>query len=141
MYIVYYDETGDDGYPRYSSALFVLTAVYVHYLSWKDVHNTIVEFRKQLKDDFGLPVKMEFHSKYFILNKKPYRGFNLSDSDRLLIVDLFCNFIGQLDIKIINVVINKPAICLFRLNSYQSFRLKSYQFTKDWRRYEREEST
>lgn len=28
MYIAYYDESGDDGFPAYSSPLFVLTALY-----------------------------------------------------------------------------------------------------------------
>ncbi len=37
MYIAYYDESGDDGYPRYSSPLFVLSVTYLHYLNWKDV--------------------------------------------------------------------------------------------------------
>ena len=28
MYIAYFDETGDDGFPTYSSELFVLTSIY-----------------------------------------------------------------------------------------------------------------
>ncbi|MEA3296014.1 MAG: DUF3800 domain-containing protein [Patescibacteria group bacterium] len=110
MYIAYYDESGDDGYPKCSSPLFVLSAIYLHYLNWKDVFENISEFRKQLKKDFNLPIKMEFHTKYFILNKNPYRKLQISDDDRLLIIELFCELISNLEVSIINVVINKKNI-------------------------------
>lgn len=110
MYIAYYDESGDDGYPAYSSSLFVLSATYLHYLNWKEAFETIHRFRQQLKTDFGLPVKTEFHAKYFLLNKKPYRQLTIPDDSRILVVDLFCDLIAQLEIKIVNVVINKLKI-------------------------------
>jgi len=110
MYIAYYDESGDDGYPKCSSPLFILSTIYLHYLNWKNVYKNISEFRKQLKKDFNLPSKMEFHTKHFILNKNPYRSFQISDDDRLLIIELFCELISNLEISIINVVINKKNI-------------------------------
>ena len=110
MFIVYYDETGDDGYPKYSSPLFVLTALYLHYLNWKDTYQKIFQFRQHLKTTFGFPVKLEMHTKYFLLNKNPYRTLNFSDEDRILMIDRFCDLISQLEIKIVNVVINKRKI-------------------------------
>lgn len=110
MYIAYYDETGDDGYPAFSSPIFVLTAVYTHYLDWKQAYKHIQDFRRQLKADFNFPVKTELHTKYFLLNKKPYRAFNLSEDDRILITDLYCKLIAELDIKIINILINKKKV-------------------------------
>lgn len=110
MYLAYYDESGDDGYPSYSSSLFILTASYLHYLNWNETFETIQRFRQQLKADFGIPVKIEFHTKYFLLNKKPYRQLVIDDDSRILILDLFCDLIGQLDIRIVNVVINKTRI-------------------------------
>ncbi len=35
MFISYFDETGDDDYPKYSSELFVLTSIYMYFLDWK----------------------------------------------------------------------------------------------------------
>jgi len=84
MFIAYYDESGDDGYPKYSSPIFVLTSLYLYYLNWKDIYANIVKFRQQLKSDFGIPVKLEMHTKYFLLNKKPYRNFNFSNEERIL---------------------------------------------------------
>jgi len=108
--IAYYDEAGDDGFPRYSSPLFVLSAVYMHYLQWRPNFERVHEFRRGLKRDFGLPVKLEMHTKYFVLGKNPYRSFGFSERDRIQVMDLFADLIGGLQMKIINVVINKPSL-------------------------------
>jgi hypothetical protein len=36
MHLVYYDESGDDGYPVCASPLFVLSAVYCPALDWME---------------------------------------------------------------------------------------------------------
>jgi len=38
MFIAYYDKSGDDGYLKYSSPIFVLTSLYLYYLNWKDIY-------------------------------------------------------------------------------------------------------
>ena len=110
MRLVYYDESGDDGYPKYSSPLFILTAIYMHYLSWKENYESVIEFRRQLKKDFGLPVKLEMHTKYFLLDKDPYREFKFSNDDRKQIITLFTKLIPTLNLKVINTVIVKGRI-------------------------------
>jgi hypothetical protein len=110
MQLAYYDEAGDDGFPKYSSPLFVLSALYLHYLNWKKAFETIREFRQQLRSDFGLPVKTELHTKYLILGKDPYRDLKMSDATRLEIVGLFCDLIATLDIRVVNVAIVKQKI-------------------------------
>lgn len=110
MQLAYYDEAGDDGFPKYSSPLFVFTALYLHYLNWKKAFETIREFRQQLRRDFGLPVKTELHTKYFILGKDPYRVLKIPDEARLEIVGLFCELIAALDVRLVNVAIVKPRI-------------------------------
>lgn len=110
MFITYYDESGDDGFPKYSSKIFVLSALYLHHLNWKDNYERIHQFRIQLHKDFNLPVKLEFHTKPFMLSKNPYKKYYFSDDDRVTIVDLFCELISQLEIKIVNTVINKTNI-------------------------------
>jgi hypothetical protein len=115
MYISYYDEAGDDGYPKYSSPIFVLSACYLHYLNWKETYQSIRAFRGRLKADFGIPVKMELHTKPFILNKNPYRELGLSEEHRIEIIDHFCDLISALKLKFLNVVIVKKRI---KLESY-----------------------
>lgn len=110
MYIAYYDEAGDDGFPKYSSPLFALTTLYLHYLNWKPAFEQIQKFRRQLRATYGIPVKTELHTKYFLLGKEPYRALKLSDQYRLDIIGLFCDLIAALDLQIVNVVIVKPRI-------------------------------
>jgi hypothetical protein len=50
MYLVYFDESGDDGYPKTSSELFVLASVYMHEMFWKTNYNKIKKGRKELKN-------------------------------------------------------------------------------------------
>jgi hypothetical protein len=116
MFLAYYDESGDDGFPEYSSALFILTATYFHFSEWKNNYEKIYLFRKKLKEEFQIPVKVEMHSKKFILNKNPYKDFNLSDESRIRIVELFCALIADLKVKIINVAINKKKITTVKYN-------------------------
>jgi hypothetical protein len=110
LYLAYYDEAGDDGFPRYSSPLFVLSACYLHYLNWNETHKTIHSFRQRLKLEYGIPVNQEFHCKYFLLNKNPFRALNLPGQDRAKIIALFCDMISQLNVRFINVAIIKSRI-------------------------------
>lgn len=52
MHIAYYDESGDDGFPGYSSPLFILTAIYLHYMKWKETYATIRDFHSDLRKRF-----------------------------------------------------------------------------------------
>jgi hypothetical protein len=108
--ICYYDESGDDGFPNYSSPLFALSVIYLDHLNWKDIHEQIVEIRRELKRDFDFPIKMELHTKQFLLDKSPYRERPISEPDRIKIINRLCSFIGNLDVRIINVLINKTII-------------------------------
>jgi len=110
MYLAYFDESGDDGYPKYSSELFVLTSGYLHHQKWQEIYNSIREFRKQLKQDFGIPIKLEFKVREFILNKNPYRNLNISNDNRKKVLRIMADFLESIDIKFINIVINKKKI-------------------------------
>lgn len=109
MFISYFDESGDDGYPKYSSPLFVLTSLYMHYLEWKNNYEYISRFRKKLKEDFDFPVKFEFHTLNFLADKDPYHGM-YTPAQRKEILTLFLNLIASLNIKFINVAIDKTKI-------------------------------
>ncbi len=110
MQIVYYDESGDDGYPSYSSPHFTMSCLYLHYLNWQSALDEIRDFRRNLNASYGFPVKLELHTKHFVLNKKPYKGLKLPDAQRITIIDLFCDLIASLDVRIINISIVKDRI-------------------------------
>jgi hypothetical protein len=105
MYSSYFDESGDDGYPKYSSELFVLCSMYMHETFWKDNYQRIYEFRKSLKTEYGFPIKEEFHTKEFITNKNPYHG-KYETEKRRRILKLFCQLIANLNVKCVITVID-----------------------------------
>lgn len=109
MYLCYFDESGDDGYPVFSSQLFVLSSLYMQQSTWKSNFEKVGSFRKQLKKDYNFPVKQEFHTMHFLADKDPYHG-KYTPQVRKEILNLFCELINILEAKIISVVIDKNKI-------------------------------
>lgn len=86
--------------------LFVLSCVYMHHSKWKENHEKASEFKRKLKEDYNFPVKVEFHTKQFIQDKDPYHA-RFTPQIRKEILSLYFKLISVLDLRIINVVIDK----------------------------------
>jgi hypothetical protein len=108
MHLVYYDESGDDGFPDFASPLFVLSAVYCQALDWRDNFNVLAGFKRQVAKDFNLPFNLELHTKELLLNKKPYASLRLSDAERVEIMSRFCQAAAQLSLRCITTAVIKP---------------------------------
>lgn len=89
MHLVYYDEAGDDGFPTYSSPLFVLSALYFSSLDWRENFEIIASFKRQLAKDFRFPFKEELHTRELLLNKNPYYNWKLPENERIEIVERY----------------------------------------------------
>lgn len=109
-YIVYYDETGDDGLNTASSESFILTGIYMDSEKWNENFKTVQDCRKQMRKDFGFHVSEEFHTKHLITDKKPFSKYEWDNEQRRQILIDFAKCIADLDIQIINVVIDKTKI-------------------------------
>lgn len=109
-YLAYFDETGDDGITTASSDHFILTSIYMPAESWQDNFDKIRELRKELKERYGFHVSEEMHTKHFLTDKNPYRKYNWSKEEKQKIIIGFTLMIGSLDLKIINVIIDKTKI-------------------------------
>lgn len=109
-YIVYFDETGDDGQNTSSSDHFVLTSMYMSMNDWQKNYDKIKEARLLLKNEYGFHVSEEMHTKHFLSDKNPYRKYNWSTTDKLDILNKYIAAIGQLEIKINNIIIDKTKI-------------------------------
>lgn len=110
MHLVYYDESGDDGFPAFASHLFVLSAVYCPALDWRENFDIIAGFKRQLAKDFNFPFGLEIHTRELLLNKKPYAPLRLSGTERTEIVCRFCQVAAQLSLRAISTVVVKPWI-------------------------------
>jgi hypothetical protein len=110
MQLVHYDESGDDGFPSYSSPLFVLTATCVADTGYQAALDGILAFRAAAESAWGLPRHVELHAKPFLTNKKQYQKYSIPDGERVAILEQYCEAIAGLALSIINVVINKTII-------------------------------
>lgn len=110
MFIAYYDESGDDGWPKTSTDTFVLSVVYMHHQHWKENYQRMHDFRKELWRSHGFPFSEEFHTREFLLDKDPYRKLGFDGERRKEILQLVCEIIANLNCRIISVCINKKSI-------------------------------
>lgn len=108
--IAYFDESGDDGIKKYSSETFILTSIYMNDTDWENNFNKFKEMRKYLKSKYNLPIKEEFHTANFFTDKNPYRQYNWSSKQRKEILSIYASTISILNIKCINVIIDKNLI-------------------------------
>jgi hypothetical protein len=105
--IVYFDETGDDGVTAASSDHFVLTSVYMPAESWQANFDKIKNLRRELRDKYGFHVSQEMHTKQFLTDKNPYREYGWTPKERQEIIIAFTKVISDMDLKIVNVIIDK----------------------------------
>ncbi len=112
MYLVYIDESGDDGYPNYSNQNFILTACYFKADDFHHNFDLIRDFRSHLKSSYGLYTGLELHLRELIQNKKPYTGIGLTKQIRKSIINEIFDFIANEDLKVkfINVAVDKQKI-------------------------------
>ena len=106
-YIAYFDETGDDGIVTTSSDHFILTSLYMPAESWQQNYNLMRSLRKELRDKYGFHVTEEMHTKHFLTDKNPYRNYKWSKEIKQEIIKAFTLTIAEMDLKIVNVIIDK----------------------------------
>jgi hypothetical protein len=60
------DESGDTGMVGSPAPYFVLSALVIHELEWRKTLDEVVEFRRELRRDYGLKLRHEIHSRQLI---------------------------------------------------------------------------
>ena len=106
MYFMYVDESGDCGLKNSPTRYFTLSGLVVHELRWREFLERIIEFRKRMRNSFGLLMREEIHSAHMINN--PGDLVRIKRNDRLTIIKYFLNEIaGMPDVSVINVVVDK----------------------------------
>jgi hypothetical protein len=105
MYLMYVDESGDCGIQNSPTRYFVLTAIVFHELRWRPVLQSMVGFRKMLRDTKGLKLRDEIHSTHFI--NKPGDLIRIKRNDRLDIMKKCIDWANaQTDISTFSVVVD-----------------------------------
>jgi len=118
MYLMYVDESGDSGLTNSPTRYFVLSGLVLHELRWDVNLNNLIGFRRNLKQQFGMKLREEFHAADLL--SKPGRLARISKPDRLRMIRLFANFIPTMsDISIVNIVVDKS----IRTTGYDVFEM------------------
>ena len=106
MFLMYVDESGDSGITASPSRYFVLTGVVVHELRWHAYLEQIIEFRKRMRDKFGLRMSEEIHAAAWLT--RPGNMTRIKRNDRLTIIRHFANELARMpELNLINIVIDK----------------------------------
>jgi len=110
MYLMYVDESGDDGIANSPTDFYILSGLVLHELRWRDCVGRIYEFRKRMKAKFGLRIREEIHAAHMV--NRPGELCRIPKNDRLAILRHFVDEIARLpDVNAINVVVNKRVKC------------------------------
>jgi hypothetical protein len=103
---MYVDESGDSGLVGSPSRYFVLTGLVVHELRWQQYQNDLINFRRYLRQRFGLRLREEFHASAFIT--RPGNLTRIKRNDRLTMLRAFAGVLAKMtDLSLINVVVDK----------------------------------
>lgn len=106
MYFMYVDESGDTGLSGSPTRYFTLSGLVVHELRWNEYLEKLIDFRKRMRNSFGLLMREEIHSAHLI--NKPKDLVRIKRNDRLTIIRSFINEVAAFqDVSIINIVVDK----------------------------------
>jgi hypothetical protein len=104
---MYIDESGDTGVSRSQTNFFVISAIVIHESSWQNVLNDLIDFRKGLKNQYGLLLKEEIHASEFI-NGSPNLKAGISRNDKLDILKKCLKWLdSRSDVSVVTVRCNK----------------------------------
>jgi hypothetical protein len=94
MFMMYVDESGDPGLAGSPCRYYVLSGLVVHELCWRPVLEQILEFRRRMRDAYGLKLREELHAARLI--NKPGPLVRIKRHDRLKIVRDFADQLAAL---------------------------------------------
>jgi hypothetical protein len=108
MYLAYVDESGDKG--KDGSKTFVLACTLVRASVWSASFDTIIAFRRFLKEKFGLPVRAEVKANHLLRNGGPFRDLALSENARRAIYKMHMRLQSKIGVSTFAVMLNKAKL-------------------------------
>lgn len=86
---------------------YVLGCVMIKGTAWPTTFDAMIDFRRDLRDKFGLHVRTEVKANWLLHGRGPLRRFDLTDVERAAIYRLHMRAAEWLETKTFAVVINK----------------------------------
>lgn len=104
MYLMYVDESGDPGNNTDQSRYFCLSGIVVHESEWRLFIDSLLEFRRTIRDVYDFPLRAEIHAVEMLRKSQ----FGIEKYDRLAILRNFLDELAKYNfISITNVVVDK----------------------------------
>ena len=66
MFLLYVDESGDTGLVNSPTEYFILSGLVIHETRWDSVLSNIVDFRRQMRESYGLKLREEIHAAHLL---------------------------------------------------------------------------
>jgi len=124
MYLIYADESGDDGLKKGGSSHFILSGLIVHEADWNTLFERIIGFRRDLRKTYGTPQRIAFHGTDIVNGNGDYHHsqYGLSTVDRFDIYRAALEFAAkQVDlIRFIHIFILKDNIRIRTLSVFDT---------------------
>jgi Protein of unknown function (DUF3800) len=105
MYLAYVDESGNVGLP--GSRTYTLGCAFLEADHWPDAFDAMIEFRRNLRDNYRIPVRAELKANYLLRGKGPLWGLHLSEEQRHEVYVEMMRVQAQLGLQTYGIVINK----------------------------------
>jgi hypothetical protein len=105
MYLAYVDESGDRG--AKGSRTYTLGCVFLRSNQWMSAFDGIINFRRFLNREVGLPVRAELKANHLLRNGGPLRSLGLSEHSRRFIYRGALQVQSKLGLSTFAIVIDK----------------------------------
>lgn len=111
VYLAYVDDSGNTAVPPGGSLSYSLGCVLVEGGRWPDAFDDVIDYRRFLRDQFGIPVRTEIKANYLLRNGGPHFSRHpLSEGARYRIYRGFMRLAHKLELKVFGVVIRKDVV-------------------------------
>ena len=108
MLFAYIDESGDTGeVARGGSRTYALGCILVESARWVQTFDDILDFRRQLKTNYAIPIRAELKANYLLRNSGAIRNLNLAPGQRHAVWRGHLRFLQRADARAFAVVIDK----------------------------------
>lgn len=116
VYLAYTDESGDSGFERSPSRFFVVACLLIHQDHWRGALDDMIEFRRALRDAYGIPTRSELKAEYFVKGRGPFRGLKMSRKKRMEIFADAIEFVASLRFTAFAITVAKERIQARKIN-------------------------
>jgi hypothetical protein len=108
VYLAYVDESGNIGLP--GSRTYTLGCLFLDVNEWPEAFDQMIEFRRLLRNTYGLAVRAEVKANYLLRGKGPLWRLNLTETQRNEIYRDMMRVQADLGFQTYAIVINKQEL-------------------------------